>query len=153
MGFGICYLRWAGANKRKPQTTHREFRPHILWTLRWTSVVIFSLRKDDDDEDVIKCTLLTEKIISGHPTRAFILAHFLAVLWEEIGRLNTLPVISFHGHFVPWSFRSEYKYFRSEPVICLIESFFYATKERMNSLFLERNDCKQEGRLRQRSRK
>ena len=30
VGFGICYLRWAGANKRKPQTTHREFRPHIL---------------------------------------------------------------------------------------------------------------------------
>ena len=72
VGFGICYLRWAGANKRKPQTTHREFRP--------PSVVIFSLRKDDDDEDVIKCTLLTEKIISGHPKGAFILAHFLAVL-------------------------------------------------------------------------
>ena len=45
------------------------------------------------------------------------------------------------GYFVPWSFRSEYeKYFRSEPEICLIESFFHATKERMNSLSLERKD-------------
>ena len=38
-----------------------------------------------------------------------------------------------------WSFRSKYnKLFRSEPEICLIDSFFYPTKERNNSFFLER---------------
>ena len=30
VGFGICYLRLSGGNNGKPQTTHREFRLHIL---------------------------------------------------------------------------------------------------------------------------
>ena len=43
------------------------------------------------------------------------------------------------GCFVQWSFRSKYKkLFRPEPEFCLIDSFFYPTKERNNSLFLER---------------
>ena len=34
------------------------------------------------------------------------------------------------GRFVQWTFRSKYKkLFRSEPEICLTDSFFYLTKE------------------------
>ena len=45
------------------------------------------------------------------------------------------------GEFGIRSFRSTYKkLFRSEPEICLLDSFSYPTKERNNSLFLERKD-------------
>ena len=46
-------------------------------------------------------------------------------------------VVMIFGRFVPWSFRSRYKkLFRSEPEICLIDSFFYPITERKkNSLF------------------
>ena len=42
---------------------------------------------------------------------------------------------SVSDRFVSWSFRSKYKFFCSEPEICLIDSFFYPTKERNNSVF------------------
>ena len=38
--------------------------------------------------------------------------------------------------------RKNKKLFRSEPEICSEDSLFYPTKERNNSLFLERNDRK-----------
>ena len=56
--------------------------------------------------------------------------------------INSSKIIDVNPSIGIRSFRSKYKkLFRSDPEICLLGSFFYQTKGRKNSLFLERKGC------------
>ena len=49
-------------------------------------------------------------------------------------------VVMIFGRFVPWSFRSRYKkLFRSEPEICLIDSFFIQLRSEKKTPYLSLN--------------
>ena len=83
-----------------------------------------------------------ETRVLKHKRQKFLLAsHGLRVLRTHVCFAHSF--VSREGSFVPWAFRSKYmNLFRLEPEIYLADYFFYSIKERNNSLFLERNDCK-----------